>query len=349
MVGDMKGFQPKKQPCLVVLAGWLGCRPRHLRRYVELYEGLGCETFTIIAPPAAIVDYCSLSPQDLERKLLLQSIKKARRKGCKQEEMCGGEEECFKWPAEHDNDSLMKDVAMKVISHIERHCHCEDACAGESEPEPPCYMVHLFSNGGVFLWDQIQHLASTTEKNDTILRRCLSGIVFDSSPCYFDKHTFGIRQVMRTACSKDEWNAYEQRESQTLKLEGDALRQGFDLRQWRIEVEHQRALCLWQRSRNSLASLAASTGTAAVPTLFLYSRDDKATPYQPLRELVAEHKRQGQGEHNSQVVSEITFEKSAHCQHLLRHPKIYIQGVSNFVHHQALAINTTLPIQQSRL
>jgi hypothetical protein len=151
----------------------------------------------------------------------------------------------------------MKDVAMKVISQIERHC--EDS--GDSEP---CYMVHIFSNRGVFLWDQIQHLAfddgqkishkrngidglnaprqSSTTEND-ILRWCFSGTVCDCSPCYFDKHTSGIREVMRT-CSKDEWNAYEQRESQKLKLEGDALRQGFDLRQWRHKVEHQQALRL---------------------------------------------------------------------------------------------------------
>jgi hypothetical protein len=73
---------------------------------------------------------------------------KACRNGFKEE--MDGSEYGFKWPAKYD--TLMKDVAMEVISQIERHR--EDA--GESEA---CYMVHLFSNIGVFLWDQIQHLA----------------------------------------------------------------------------------------------------------------------------------------------------------------------------------------------
>ena len=40
---------------LVVLAGWLGCRPRNLRQYENLYKGLGLDVVTCIATPRMVV------------------------------------------------------------------------------------------------------------------------------------------------------------------------------------------------------------------------------------------------------------------------------------------------------
>jgi Eukaryotic protein of unknown function (DUF829) len=45
---------PKKP--LVVIAGWLGCREGYLRRYQHVYEQLGMDVWTVIAPPLAIVE-----------------------------------------------------------------------------------------------------------------------------------------------------------------------------------------------------------------------------------------------------------------------------------------------------
>ena len=44
-----------KKP-LVVIAGWLGCQQRFLRRYKNFYEHLGMDAFTVIAPPLAVVE-----------------------------------------------------------------------------------------------------------------------------------------------------------------------------------------------------------------------------------------------------------------------------------------------------
>ena len=44
---------------LVILAGWLGCQPRSLRRYEELYRARGMQVLRYIAPPSAIFQ-CTL-------------------------------------------------------------------------------------------------------------------------------------------------------------------------------------------------------------------------------------------------------------------------------------------------
>lgn len=41
---------------LVVIGGWLGCQPRLLRKYIDLYETLGMKVLPVIAPPIAVVE-----------------------------------------------------------------------------------------------------------------------------------------------------------------------------------------------------------------------------------------------------------------------------------------------------
>ena len=51
----------KNKP-VVILAGWLGCHPRSLRRYDQLYKGLGWDTVIQIASPKSVVTSMSEGP-----------------------------------------------------------------------------------------------------------------------------------------------------------------------------------------------------------------------------------------------------------------------------------------------
>ena len=39
----------------VVLAGWLGCQPRHLRRYSEMYDCIGWDSLVRIGSPRSVI------------------------------------------------------------------------------------------------------------------------------------------------------------------------------------------------------------------------------------------------------------------------------------------------------
>ena len=73
-----------KKP-LVVIAGWLGCQQRFLKRYQTFYEHLGMRSFTVIAPPLAVVEaalQCSDDPSsnqmDAVARDVLNHIKECR-------------------------------------------------------------------------------------------------------------------------------------------------------------------------------------------------------------------------------------------------------------------------------
>lgn len=59
---------------LVVLSGWLGCQPRSLRRYAELYKRLGLDVVTCIATPHMVVRASQSSPFLSEESALKGSI-----------------------------------------------------------------------------------------------------------------------------------------------------------------------------------------------------------------------------------------------------------------------------------
>jgi Eukaryotic protein of unknown function (DUF829) len=67
---------PSRRP-IVVLSGWLGCQPRSLRRYAELYKGLGLDVVTFIATPHMVVGASQFSPflsEETARKGSIQAL-----------------------------------------------------------------------------------------------------------------------------------------------------------------------------------------------------------------------------------------------------------------------------------
>jgi hypothetical protein len=110
-----------KKP-LVVLAGWLGCQPRSLRRYEELYRRHGLQVLSYIAPPTAIFE-CTLPSYKIDH------MRQNR-------------------PTQAVNDNTeMNQLVDRIILDIQAS-NCSS------------YIFHCFSNGGCFVWEAFKY--STT-------------------------------------------------------------------------------------------------------------------------------------------------------------------------------------------
>lgn len=124
---------------LVVLAGWLGCKPSQLRRYEDLYRKQGFQVVSRIATPTMV--YESVFQLPLEREITYES----------------------------SPPSTMRGLAVDVLQQV-------------SLSDSPCFLVHAFSNGGCFLWEQIRDVRHSFIGNGGTRLPNLIGVVFDSCP-----------------------------------------------------------------------------------------------------------------------------------------------------------------------
>lgn len=53
---------------VVILAGWLGCQPRNLRRYHDMYEKLGLTSVIRIGSPQSLLNAMTMGPQSSSEK-----------------------------------------------------------------------------------------------------------------------------------------------------------------------------------------------------------------------------------------------------------------------------------------
>jgi hypothetical protein len=145
-----------QQP-LVVVAGWLGCQPKFLRRYNEMYQRAGCRVISRIAPPH----------------MILQSVYGV---------------EPLKLPVDWPKPGVstvvppsLQELAWEILLSIHHS-------------ESPAVFFHISSNGGCFVWEQIRTILSEADQqNDKIpdnirthlmsIRERMLGVVFDSAPC----------------------------------------------------------------------------------------------------------------------------------------------------------------------
>lgn len=138
---------------LVVIAGWLGCQPRSLRRYEALYRKLGFGVVTRIATPRMVAKSSTQTPP------------------------------CIKvpagWPDEQQKSlGTMQDLAWDAL----REVHASQ-----------CSVVffHGFSNGGGFFWEQVRNILFCSEVNANVsaeletIRSKVVGAVFDSCPAKY--------------------------------------------------------------------------------------------------------------------------------------------------------------------
>lgn len=172
---------------LVVIAGWLGCQPRSLRRYEALYRKLGFGVAKVVIATPRMVVKSSTEP-------LPPSIQIPK-----------------KWP--EYSPHTMQDLAWDTL----RQVHASKCSV---------VMFHVFSNGGGFFWEQVKRiLQKRDEENDELnttlnfIRSKVVGIVFDSCPA---KYSPTDRNTLLDALSHCTWTerigAYAQLASQMSRL-----------------------------------------------------------------------------------------------------------------------------------
>lgn len=162
---------------LVILAGWLGCQARSLRRYEALYTKLGFGVVTRIATPKMVVmSVLHESPIALPSE----------------------------WPGKRRQLATMQDVAWDALREVDT-----SQCSA--------VLFHAFSNGGCFLWEQVRNILKTrTEKQEVdsklqAIQSKLSGIVFDSCPAYYSPESVSALLAALQHCTwRERIGAYAQ-------------------------------------------------------------------------------------------------------------------------------------------
>lgn len=280
---------------LVILAGWLGCQQRSLRRYEELYEGKGFQVITRIASPAAVVE--SVFRNNNSSPTLRQHTVVSRR----------------------HSSSMMQDLAFDILMKVKQSA-CET------------FFFHAFSNSGCFVWEQVRQLLDTTsydgenlgsypsdgglivpegddQKGFASLRNRLAGVVFDSCP--------GTKlHLIGQALKYCTW-------IERLKV---VRLIGFN----NIFLPHRSASQrkIMQREEAYVTSLKYDKWN--VPQLYLYSCSDPLIHFPSLDELVRYRMAVCKLGKNNLVFRRV-WPNSPHCAHLLKHPAEYKAAVNDFV------------------
>jgi hypothetical protein len=104
---------------VVVLAGWLGCQPRNLRRYHDKYDELGWTTVIRIGSPQSVLNAMTMGPS---------SSSSSDQHTIKQ-----------------SSSEMLSSLAISLLTEI-------------SSLQPPYFVIHIFSNNGCFLWEWIRYL-----------------------------------------------------------------------------------------------------------------------------------------------------------------------------------------------
>jgi hypothetical protein len=327
----MKGSlsPPASNKPVVVLAGWLGCRPSQLRRYREFYERRGYPTLVRIAAPRMVVA-SSIRPNALDP---------------------------IRWPdlGNHGRSSPASSSAMAAAATTQ-DLAWEILGTLRSLGGPRCrFLVHSFSNGGCFVHEQLQRALAlcrdsqpqqqpppTTapgslapgsslpncreEGREDLQHLRLVGAVFDSCPG-LDLSRIGDAL---SHCTEDE----------TADLERS-------LPEFRQEILGR---SLAEREAEYRRFLAEHD--PLLPQLYVYSRSDPLAPFEPLQELVRERRRRAArhlarrpggsasaaaGAAEVVVVRELALDDSPHCAHYPRHPDLYERALGSFLAEVAAA------------
>ena len=174
-----------KASSLVVIGGWLGCNPRHLKPYERFYNSLGFDALSFVASPLCVVD-STLNPQDLSHVPSSKQWHSSTNTGVDVVSM--------------NSDTEMQALAWKVLGDIHN-----------SQAE--VFIYHSFSNGGCFLWESIckilllKDCKNCDRKTSAVLKRLhgsCKGVVFDSCPAWFgSKKQPSLWQALQY-CSKEQ-------------------------------------------------------------------------------------------------------------------------------------------------
>lgn len=313
----------------VVLLGWMGCQPRYLERYQRaLYSHW--HVLQRIATPAQVI----------RATLTLPTANPPRPPRT--------------WPYHMDIDTesaeSVEDVAWSLLAELDEL----------GEYAAPVIFIHLFSNGGGFVWEAMARiLEGASQSNDHTsadnsngkesfpapirqrlcsIQRRLAGVVVDSAPSLqFDKLPAALQHVSWREQAQTWWSLlplllpYSGRNNRH-----NLLPQWLWWRSWNTpavkDILQQRADAyrrVWvppSSAREEMSPSFASVSTAAaIPMLFLYSANDSLASTDAIRDIVRERQ---SSNHATQTVC---WQESVHCAHLVRHPREYTNAVQDFI------------------
>jgi len=249
---------------VVILAGWLGCHHRNLRRYSQLYNSLGWDTIVQIASPRSIVTAMSEGPSSSQT-----------------------------------STTEMQHFAINTLKELQAL-------------QPPYFAIHIFSNGGCFLWECIryilyeqdtsQQLSSTSSINISNLKQKLIGVIFDSAPGYYDGKINDLQSALEYVSSDIERKDLL---TKTKTLDGN--------------VVHQRFTEFWNGLLNDSTN---------IPQLYLYSQYDHLASAKHI-EMLIECRKELIGMKGK--IWNHKFLNSEHCCHLLKYPEEYSKAIKEFL------------------
>jgi hypothetical protein len=241
---------------VAILAGWLGCQPKNLRRYEELYHSLNWHTLSVIAPPNAVCESFELSASQVAS--LADDAHRPK-----------------SW--EDLNNHQIRNMATNVLRDIEREFpHCA------------IFVVHAFSNGGCLLYEAIRNILLDRGSLYCYsrLHRKFGGVIFDSCPGLFhDAHggtnmEDGLAEAMMS-CSIEEQQKFQAKRRAITELE-------------RINpmLKDRKLQLISERSKSFTRGMESDP--LICHQLFLYSTADKLIPHQPLKRLIEHNKRRSE-------------------------------------------------------
>jgi Eukaryotic protein of unknown function (DUF829) len=159
-VDDKMVPQQQVRP-LVVLAGWLGCQPKSLRRYRQLYQqqDLNCDVLLCIAPPSAVVQSVfsssTVSSSSLDRSLVTAPIgwpfcyqQQQQQQQQQQSLENNGHPPVLSAPS-------MEALAWHILARIDQKQQSSKSNNNGSTSASPI-IFHAFSNGGCFVWEKVR-------------------------------------------------------------------------------------------------------------------------------------------------------------------------------------------------
>lgn len=143
---------------VVVLAGWLGCQPRHLRRYIEMYSGIGWQPIVRIGNPQAVVAALSHGPSSNDQS---------------------------------SSQSEMKIVSLNLLQELRTlqppliafHIFSNNGCFLWE------WVRHL-------IFERTDWSSSSSVDSNTVKEKII-GVIFDSAPAYYDGNASEIQTAFQ--------------------------------------------------------------------------------------------------------------------------------------------------------
>ena len=249
---------------IALLLGWLGCQPKNLRRFVDLYNTKGYDSIVRVASPESIILAIEQGPSNEFRSSSMNA---------------------------------MYHQAFDILEELQSRRSTQ-------------FIVHMFSNGGCFLWEWLAHIFQHHQHvtwNDTNIdvqniRGKLIGRVLDSAPANYEGRPDGIVSALQHIKPPSEKN----------RLLGMAEKVDAS----NVNLRH-----------DDFWNMMLRDNYFEVPELYLYSENDKLTSYEALRKLINEREKLLGKEH----VWSHNFLDSEHCGHLLKYPRQYDSILGQFV------------------